>query len=297
MPRSAVIIANSIRLKRQIIKDSFLVVEGVDDKNLFQRFTDSSSCRVVVAYGRDEVVELITILRNSNFKGVLGIIDLDYSRIIGEHLPNRDVLTTDSHDLETMLLNSPSLSHVLIEYGSEEMIKGFLNSSYCDIRDALLSIGAPIGCIRLISAVEDLSFDFDGLDFYKFVNVKKLSLNKEMLIDRVENHSGVGALDKDNLLMKMKTIANMGHDLWHLCCGHDLVEILSIGLCRVLGKNNKSDVKPEKLETSLRLGYELAYFADTTLFQLICRWQEENAPYVVLKYHLSQHPGKEKQSR
>lgn len=72
------------------------------------------------------------------------------------------------------------------------------------------------------------------------------------------------------------------HDPWQICCGHDLVQILSVGLRKTIGSNNAKDIEPNILERSLRLAYEEAYFHDTQLYLDICTWENENQPFIVL---------------
>ena len=61
------------------------------------------------------------------------------------------------------------------------------------------------------------------------------------------------------------------------------MQVLYIGLRRVLGRNNSADVKPERLETLLRLGYERAYFEATRLFAAFSEWERRNAPFVIAR--------------
>ncbi len=74
----------------------------------------------------------------------------------------------------------------------------------------------------------------------------------------------------------------LGHDLWHVCCGHDLVCILSIGLRRVLANYHEKEVAPEALERLLRVAYEPGHFKATNLCREIESWQQANQPYCVL---------------
>jgi hypothetical protein len=78
-----------------------------------------------------------------------------------------------------------------------------------------------------------------------------------------------------------------------VCRGHDLVDILSIGLCKGAWANNReNDVVPystdenkrkSTLESQLSLAYEAAYFLKTQLYQEILTWESSNHPFEVLK--------------
>ncbi|ERT08254.1 hypothetical protein M595_1712 [Lyngbya aestuarii BL J] len=81
------------------------------------------------------------------------------------------------------------------------------------------------------------------------------------------------SLGKDKLLSRQTV---------RLISGHDLIEILSIGLCQFLGSNNSKDVEAEQIEKILRLAYESSYFRKTQLYSLIQQWESLNTPFVIL---------------
>jgi hypothetical protein len=80
----------------------------------------------------------------------------------------------------------------------------------------------------------------------------------------------------------MSSLEDVTHDQWHVCCGHDLVAILALGLRRALGTNDAGQVRAELIERSLRLAYEAEYFRGTQLYAAIRVWEERNLPYRVL---------------
>ena len=52
------------------------------------------------------------------------------------------------------------------------------------------------------------------------------------------------------------------------------MNILAIGLSKLWGNSKPQDSTADKLEKSLRLGYERAFFEETALFHQIVQWQE-----------------------
>ena len=90
-----------------------------------ERFTCHAMCNIVVAQGKQNVCEVIRILEDDNFPGALGLIDADFDRI--EDSQNRDsnILMPEYHDLEMMLMCSPALDRVLVEFGSEHKLEKF----------------------------------------------------------------------------------------------------------------------------------------------------------------------------
>ncbi|WP_232731757.1 DUF4435 domain-containing protein [Kamptonema formosum] len=261
---------------------SFLIVEGDTDARVFNHLVDREKCQVENAYNKEMAVEALDILEQDNFAGVLAIVDADFSRLEGTVPSSPNLLLTDTHDLETMLLQSPALEKVLAEHSSEEKIKRVTGSAGKDVRLILIDAGSPIGYLRWVSLKDNLSLKFEGLSFAKFLDSKSLAVDKSALIKTVKNTSQKPALVEREIKNKMDGLKSDAHDAWDVCCGHDLIEILSIGLCKLLGTNNASDVKPERLEKDLRLAYERAHFWRAQLHAAIQEWERANQPFKVL---------------
>ncbi|MEG4347888.1 DUF4435 domain-containing protein [Microcoleus sp. A003_D6] len=142
-------IATQIRLLRtdKQYSGSFLIAEGDTDARVWKNLVDSTNCRVENAHNKDNAVKVLNILEKDNFAGVLAIVDADFWILEGTVNSNPNLLLTDTHDLETMLLKSPSLEKVLSEHGSEQKVKDFGK----DIRQTLLESAKVIGYLRWAS--------------------------------------------------------------------------------------------------------------------------------------------------
>ncbi|HEX8435842.1 DUF4435 domain-containing protein, partial [Archangium sp.] len=124
--RAAVNIANSVGMKRlQYPTKTFVLVEGKDDKKFFERYTDSASCHIIVAHGKPKVIEAVLELDKNGIRGVLGIVDADFTVLDQQESPTPNILETDLHDVECMMLASPALAHVLRELGDEKQMDAF----------------------------------------------------------------------------------------------------------------------------------------------------------------------------
>src|SRR5712691_9695166 len=104
--RRPVVIANEIRMKRSQHAGAFLVVEGRDDRLFCDRFTSSADCKLVVAEGKTSVCEVIEILEDSGFVGSVGLVDSDFDRILTPELMRSNIVATDAHVLESILIRS-----------------------------------------------------------------------------------------------------------------------------------------------------------------------------------------------
>jgi 5S rRNA maturation endonuclease (ribonuclease M5) len=268
-------IANSIRLLRGDHEGVFLIVEGHSDKLIYERLVNKQEVRVTIASGKNNAIKALSILeKEDNFRRVVAVIDADFSRIEQQIPDSNNLFLTDEHDLEMMLIKSAAFDKLLKERGSEEKIKAFTE----DIRETLLKLGQEIGKLRWLSLRNKLDLKSEGLKFVKFIDKEKLSINIDKLIRSIKNNSQKPSLDEQQIKQDLSVISDENHDPWQLCCGHDFIDILAIALCKVLGTWNANDVKTEVLERELRLAYELSYFYQTQIYQLMVNWQSNHHP-------------------
>ncbi len=270
-------IANSIRLLCQDHEGVFLIVEGHSDRLIYERLVNKQEVRVTIASGKNNAIKALSILEKENFRRVVAVIDADFSRIEQQIPDSNHLFLTDEHDLEMMLIKSAAFDKLLKERGSEEKIAAFSK----DIRETLLKLGQEIGKLRLLSLRNELNLKFEGLNFSKFIDKKNLSIDIDKLIISIKNHSQKLSLDEQQIKQDLSVISDENHDPWQLCCGHDFISILAIALWKVLGTRNANDVKKEDLERELRLAYELSYFYQTQIYQLMVNWQSNNHPYQI----------------
>jgi hypothetical protein len=275
--------ANAIRLRRSTFSGTFLLVEGSSDRIFYERFVDKVACASISISGKPSsklrVIAVLSTLEKSNFQGVLAVVDADFDRLEVSSHSSPNLIRTDTHDLETMLLNSSALEKVIAEFGSEEKIVKLGR----DVRTVLLEAGMPIGYLLWISQLDELNLTFDGITFSKFIDDQTLQIDELKLIQEVKNKSQAFALRSEDLKQRLTNQKSDNHDPWQVCCGHDLVEILSLGLRRTIGSAKTSDVEPNSLERSLRLAYEETYFCKTQMYLSICSWESKNQPFKILR--------------
>jgi hypothetical protein len=261
-------IANDIRMRRSQFSGSFLVVEGQTDITFFKNLNLSDDCQIILAHNKNMALKVIDILDNDNFSGVIAVVDADYWHLENIKPNSPNVLLTDSHDIETMILQSESLEKNLRVYGSSQKLQNIQV-----VRSTMLEASIILGYIRWISLLEELNFKFEGLTFSKFLDKEKLTIDLDRLLEILISRSGSTSSSSD-IKYAIDNHKNNDHDPWQVCCGHDLVNVLAIGLRKLWGNTNPQDSTADKLEKSLRLGYEKTFFEETLLFQQIVRWQE-----------------------
>jgi hypothetical protein len=273
-------IANRLRLLRPRDARAFLLVEGVDESKLYAHFVDRARCRIHIMHGWPNVLGALAILEAERFPGLLALVDADFNTLEGRAPPSRNAIFTDTHDLETMLLASPALDGVLIEYADEDKLAPLDGAD--GVRKRLLELGSPIGYLRWLNHKEGAWMRFDDLEMLDFIHEGTLEFDRGALMTTLRNRSKALVVVEAEVLRRAEALSEPGHDLWHVCCGHDLVRILSVALRKAFGENNDAEIKPARLEKELRLAFSLPHFQATRLWAAIAAWEGANAPYVIL---------------
>ena len=251
---------------------SFLIVEGRDD----WRFWDSRKdrqCELVDGEGKPNVVGGIGHLDATGFQGALGVVDADHEGLRDESFRSENLVATDAHDLETMLCRSTALDHVIGEYGTTKKVRRFEARSGRDVRNALLERSVVFGRLRWAVLRLGISIDYDLLSVPRFLEEDDWSVDGDELLNTLASGP-----DADKLRTEIETLPVI--DPWRVARGHDMVEILRIGLRKVLG-----DIPPsigcKDVASALRLAMPVSELRDTGLGQAILGWESRNTAYSV----------------
>jgi len=133
-----------------------------------------------------------------------------------------------------------------------------------------------------------LSLKFEGIKFNEFIDENSLTLNLVQMIITIQNKSDRRDISIEFLQKRLNELFNPDHDYWDVCCGHDLVCILSFGLRKTIGTKKASAVNPEHIESDLRLSYEEAFFFDTQLYKSLRVWENTNHLFRIFKLSFNQ---------
>jgi len=277
MTRSLSARANAIRQTRQEHAGCFLVVEGRDDRLLFEQFVDRQDCWVIVERGKQNVVDVVSILEDDGFPGVVGVVDADFDHFEGISQAGDNIIVLEAVDLEALLIRSTALDRVLVELGSVNKIAKFGAS----VREALLAAALPIGCLRLHSQRVGLSLTFQGLRYGRFIEIATLVLDVFGLIQEVENRTRHFDLQREHLAREIDIIEESAKDRWLVCYGADMVEILALSLRSTLGTNSAQAVEPDVVRRYLRLAYQWPELSSSRLGRDLRAWEARNPTYRV----------------
>jgi hypothetical protein len=268
-------------MRRQLHDGSFLLVEGPIDSQIYKQF-GHASCRVVVADGRGNVLEVLARL-NGEIQGLLGIIDADWDWIEGTPARIPGLIVTDVHDLEMLITASGALDRVLASLGDFDRIEDFRNTNGFSVGEGLLRAAEAIGALRLHSRRTAENLRFENLDFSAFTDPTTLAVDRVALIAEVGRKSQRPNLDPAALAHAIGSVLDDRLEPRQLCCGHDLVGVMSFALRRSVAALDAGLVRSDRLTLSLGLAYDWDEWARTEMYQAIRAWESANKPYRVLR--------------
>lgn len=265
-------VANTVRMVRAAKKSKTAVlVEGDKDVRLYVNLFDESLCFITPAATKMNAVAALRQLRTAGLKGVLAIIDTDFSVIMGCPWNDPDILTTDTHDIEGTLLKSPALEKVLVEHSMAA------NALGADLRARLLTATRPLGYLRLASELRRHVINFAGFDFTQFIR-PDITCDLRCMTSEAVTKSTNSRIPAEQMLKEINDLDDPKHDPWMVACGHDLTSTLAVGLT----SRSASTVLNYTVERQLRLAYEKAFFLGTTIRKQIAAWEHRNTPFRVL---------------
>ena len=258
-----------IKMSRMSHDGAFLLVEGKDDIR-FWKPRLHSSCELVDGEGKSNVIGAVQRLDDARFQGTLGIVDSDYDFPTSPRFESDNLLYTDAHDLECLLCRSSALDKVLAERGDPGKIRRFEDAGV-DVRTALLERALVFGRLRLAARARPAA-ELRGIAVQRFVDENTWTVDGEELIRQT-------ASDEQDIKSRLARLPEA--DPWYVAHGHDMLQILRIGLRRVLG-NLPARIKADDIAGLLRAGMTPEAMHTTGLGTSVHAWQAANRRYAVL---------------
>jgi len=274
LQRGAGDVAAEVEMSRMNWAGSFLLVEGPSDER-FWKTRRNARCEVVVATGRAQVLGALEILNQRNTCGVLGIVDDDLDEASGTALPLRNAVALTPMDLESMLIQSGALGHVLAEFGNEQKISKFVLSEGMPIRDALYGRVTLFAKLRWIHRRDGNRSSLDSLKPKRFCDVQTWSYD-EVAIKTEGVRLGLAA-SVEELDVKLGSLPRI--EEYRVCRGHDLVDVLVGGLMHRIGDGS---ISRDALCAVLRTSYQHAELRASKAWASICSWESGNSPYMIV---------------
>ena len=264
-------ISNTVSMLRTGFDGTILVVEGVTDSRLYWKFVDRRDVRIVVAHSKDKVRTSVSLIceKRGDCK-VIGIIDSDLDRLKHKR-PKGPVFMTDYRDAESMMISSDALDDVLAEYADPELLALF-ESKFGPVRERVRAGAYPLGLLMYVSDRNGLGLSFKSLDFRTFIDRRDLGCDTRAMIRESISNTNSDRTGEKYTSRLLESEMEKNHDVGEVCRGHDLVNVLLIGLRDNFGAGNAKHLREGELGGALRLAYDDEVFAKTQLYKDTKEW-------------------------
>jgi len=297
--KAVTVLLNEIRMASE---EKFIIVEGNCDSRLLIPFFEEN-VRILnprMAINNKGVV-ISTLQKTLSgktqthfYKGkeVVGIIDADFNRIIGNVRNDlQNLFYTDTHDIDSMIFSTNAFRKVItFLYWEPE----FVNIK--KIREKCVEISSEFGFYLLSfyeNRLHNLKDAFKPIEQFFDETLKfnhKTAIKKLKLLFKNEIISKSDLKDIEFNLIQRKS---QKLDLYQLANGHDLVRILTMLTiwCKfklkkkgmgnkfksILAKNLENrKYFVNEIEDFLRISYEYDFFKNSNLYKQIIAYQKTN---------------------
>jgi hypothetical protein len=262
-----------------------LIVEGETDQRLLQQTLPKNLCVNVIPAGNCEAaIAIAKEYQNHKAREFLRLtifIDRDYQIALGniENLAN--IIVSELRDIECMMFDSVCYDRVLDEYFSITKLEKYRLKKN-EIKDKVISVAAEFGCIRFTSQKLKWNLSFSSLDYEKFVELNKFSIDRKACINHVNGGQRLQKLGSQQCQIP-KRLMDLDYSLaiedtntqklltppLMKARGHDLMELLCLGLRKRWGNKTAQDLTPAILEKTFRISFPEVLKGTSTFKALI----------------------------
>ncbi len=272
-------VVSEILMLRADSEKAMFIVEGASDEKLLSNFINRETCEIIIAEGKDKALGAIEILQKESTQGIICLVDRDYDDFFEVNAACDNVIVTEYHDMEQIILRSDALRKLLSEMGSKQKIAKLTNGGK-SIFDILVDAAHPLGALRFVALREKIPLKFKEMSFQSFGR-KTIAADKSKLCKEVANNSKIN-VNIAELVESIEEVLSQQHDRYMMCNGHDLTAILGKALQSFIGSNKCIYVTKEEIESKLRLAFEKTDFQRTNIYSYIVSWQQRNLGFRVL---------------
>ena len=249
------------------LRVAWVVVEAEEDVTVYEKFMQPDSTVVKTSEGETgrkgyANVELIVseIKKEVPVVHIMGIRDTDYSRYEEGYEAPANIFLTDRRDLEMLLLEAESVKQSLRTWAP----------AYDEAFSKCIPVCRHFGYLRIYNELADLSVRFhDNLRPNKYWDFKQQAVVASWEQDITEKfvELSAGGCTAQDVKVFITTQKLEDENLYDICRGHDLLNLLSLTLVDVQTYSVKA------IMTKMTEAYSLDDFKATKLYSSIKTWQ------------------------
>lgn len=285
------------RIANAIMQDTsfnglYLIVEGKKDSKVYGKFIQKETTQIKEAFGYLKVIKVIELLSERGFQHSLGIIDSDFSSILGRDLPNLNYIITDDHDIEMTIIKTEALETVVDGLSGKEAVTAFCDASGLHLRQILFESCKELAYLKMANHIDNLGLVFkpkepegNHLKYKKFICDKTLRfLGREPMVDAVINYSrnksGIMA-EKTKILESIEVVSSKEYDMYHLLNGHDVCNAIFLMLKYCLKCRNPILNDFNAVEEMLTMAFDFSFFSKTNIYNSLTSWAKNKSINII----------------
>ncbi|MFD0226070.1 hypothetical protein ACWGPD_00690 [Streptomyces hirsutus] len=258
-------------------KRYFIVVEGVADVAVFDRFMDLGHCVPIPAHGKENAHTCLTRVISDHFPGVFAILDKDWLGLLPNNLEDDRIVHTDHYDLDACIFFSGDIYAGIA--GSFCAGNGFRNGSPgCttdDLQRACVDMAFPLGVLRYISSRDELGLKLDKFPLAEALNVD-LSVDLDSLVSISIARTKGASASKCSLMEDLNREMAAIRDRSRYCSGHDLAKAFSI----LLKVSWRGKIGADVVERSARAALSATELQKWAIYSRAKKWVSGSAKNV-----------------
>lgn len=232
------ILASELHIKAQDNSAHFLLLEGDFDLRFWETRLNPRMLRPVVCGGKTMVLETLNQVQNQALAPrVLGLVDADFDRLLGQVHPDR-VVVTDETDLETTLLllrcSQPSQRNIerLLSVSVDAAKRNAFEVQRCSVVEHVRSTASQFGVLRLLNEQHGWNISFRDISVlnHQWFDHTSLKLDTSVLYPAFSNKLQAKGhpVDQGQLTTLIQVCVQRGWlSGWQLVQAHDLMAILA----------------------------------------------------------------------
>jgi len=247
----------------------FIVVEGVADVAVLDRFVNLEDCLPVPAHGKVNAQACLTRVIEDGFPEVFAILDRDWLGLLSGGLKDERIVYTDDYDLDACIFFADGVYMGIASSfcaGSGFRV-GAAGCTWGELQEACIEMAFPVGFLRYISERDGL-----GLNLTKFPLAEALdndlSVDLSSLVDLAISRTKGGAFSRDHVLAVLGTERSMVNNRARYCAGHDLAKAFSI----LIKKRWKAKVGADLIERSARSALTPQGMQEMKMYSNVAKW-------------------------
>ncbi len=291
------------RVANAIMQDTrftglYLIVEGKKDSKVYGKFLRKDSIQIKEAFGYLKVIKVVELLSERGFQHSLGVIDSDFSTILGRELPSLNLATTDDHDIEMTIIKTEALESVVESLAGKEPIAAFCDGLGLQLRQILFESCKELAYLKMANHIDNLGLVFkpkdpegNHLKYKKFICDKTLRyLGRELMVDAVINYSrnkSEKVADKSSILRSIDNVSKNEYDMYQLLNGHDVCNAIYLMLKYGLKCRNPILNDFNAVEEMLAMAFDFSFFSKTNIYNSLIAWANDKGINIIKPCYVS----------